>query len=267
MSDTSNELGQPPDPDTPSSDQPDAQGNGELLFGTGRANRKGIGGATSHKNPNCACNACKARRREASAFALSDRAGEGPVEPTQAALGPAIDLVNIKPEPALDQQTQALIEADIVTYPVKNEPGAPRMHILSWVQLRAINPDITLAEAARRIGVGKKYLSGLISKASKEGWLRFNDPLSRLEFQIVPKTIDNLNFYLDAKDKQVTLETAKGTIFKQYQESKGITENHTTVLALKLEMPEDGEIKVVGGHVVGKPKISVEDVTGHETQS
>ena len=246
-----NEPGQPT-PNEPNQ-QSSTERDRELLFGTGRAGRKGIGGATSHKNPNCACNACKARRREASAFALSDRAGERPVK----ALA--------KSAQDLDIQTKAVIEADMVAYPVRNERGAPRMHILNWVQMRAIDPTISVADAAKRIGVSKYYLNGLIARASKEGWLRFDDPLSRLEFQIVPKTIDNLNFYLDAKDKQVTLETAKGTIFKQYQESKGVTESHTTVLALKLEMPEGDDMKIVGGHVVGKPKIQIEDITGNES--
>jgi hypothetical protein len=47
----------------------------------------------------------------------------------------------------------------------------------------------------------------------------------------------------------------KHTVFKQFQESKGISEQPTTVLALKIETVDPANMKVVTGHVVGKPRI------------
>ena len=135
-----------------------------------------------------------------------------------------------------------------------------RGHIAQYLYFRAVEPDITTKEVAERLGISTRVLNRHLLKARKEGWLQFEDPLERIEFEIVPKVIDNLSHFLDQQDKQVTIETAKGTIFKQYQESKGLVENNVTVLALKIEKPMDGEPKVVAGTVVGRGRV-IEDIT------
>lgn len=85
------------------------------------------------------------------------------------------------------------------------------------------------------------------------------DPLARIEYDIIPQTLDNIAFYLSkegGRDKQVTLETAKATIYKQYQESKGISDAPQTVLALKIDMgdPDGPQLKAVAGSIVGAPR-------------
>ena len=214
------------------------------------SNPKGRGGTHFH-NPDCACNPCKARRRTEEALAESTRAG-GTALATQSD-GPA-----------------EVLEADIIIAPPKwkhgqGGPGSKKLGsraiIADWLHLRALEPDITLKEASVKLGMHRTTLSAVINNGVKEGWLRFDDPLSRIEHQIVPKVLDNLNHFLDARDKTVTIETAKGTVFKTYQESKGISQTSNTVLALKIEMPEGmGETKIVTGSVVGKPKVII-DVT------
>lgn len=79
--------------------------------------------------------------------------------------------------------------------------------------------------------------------------------MEQIDHDIIPKTLDNLSDLLDAKDKQATLETAKGTVFPLYRESKGISEGQTA-LALKIEYPDDeGRRKaLVAGVVVGTPR-------------
>lgn len=90
--------------------------------------------------------------------------------------------------------------------------------------------------------------------------MRFEDPLSKLEHEVIPKVVANLSKFLDEGDKTVTIETAKGTIFRQYADSKGISEQPVTVLALKIEQPDEmnGGMKVVAGHVVGKPRVIID---------
>lgn len=128
-----------------------------------------------------------------------------------------------------------------------------RSRVAQYIVIKATNPNITQADIARTIGISVSSLQGYLYKARKEGWITFEDPLNKLEYEIIPKVVENLNHFLDAKDKQVTIETAKGTLFKSYQESKGISDAPKTVLAIKLETPE-GEVQIVSGHIVGKPR-------------
>ena len=134
-----------------------------------------------------------------------------------------------------------------------------RSRVYSWIQMRATEPGIKTAEMARRLGITPGTLNSVIYKARKEGWLVFDDPMSKLEHDIIPQTVDNLKKFVDAGDKTVTIEVAKGTIFKQFQEAKGISDAPVTVLALKIEAPEaGGEVKVMTGQIVGRPR-SLED--------
>lgn len=131
-----------------------------------------------------------------------------------------------------------------------------RGRVAEWIAIRAEEPHLKPREIAERMGIKPQTLTGIISDARKAGWLQFDDPLEKIEHLIVPKVVDNLLEFLEAKDKTVTLETAKGTIFKQYQNSKGISENPTNVLALKIEMPANPNDvpKLAVGQIVGQPK-------------
>lgn len=130
-----------------------------------------------------------------------------------------------------------------------------RSRIADWILLKATEPGITNIEIAKRMGIQTQTLNTLIYKATKAGWLVFDDPLEQIEHQIIPKTLENLNHFLDAKDKQVTIETAKGTVFPMFKESRGLGEAQVTVLSLKIEQPEPStEMRVVTGTVVGRPR-------------
>jgi len=105
------------------------------------------------------------------------------------------------------------------------------------------------------MGLAPKSLNALIGKATKEGWLKFDDPIARINHEIIPKVLDNLNTFLDARDKAVTIETAKGTIFKTYQASEGALEGQQqNVLALKIEMIGSDTAPIISGQVIGKPR-------------
>lgn len=184
-------------------------------------------GADFHRNPNCPCRVCVARRRRAQAIALSVGVGGAEVS----------DALNV----------------DLIV----QEAGTLRARIVKWLQLKQENPDITIDQAAKKIGVDHRTLNSTILKAVEEGWLKFEDPISNIEYQIIPKVVRNLSRLLDEGDKQVTLETAKGTVFKTYQESKGISDAPKTVLALKIEYPEMGTTTMpnMSGQILGSPRV------------
>ncbi len=131
---------------------------------------------------------------------------------------------------------------------------AARERVAQYITFKVAYPDATRAEIAVKMGIALSTLNGYVQLGHKHGLVTFIDPLERIEFELIPKVIDNLSHYLDEKDKTVTIETAKGTIFKQFQESKGILEAPQTVLAIKIEQPDGSAIKMVSGHIVGRPK-------------
>lgn len=139
--------------------------------------------------------------------------------------------------------------------------GSPtaRARIAEWIQIRATEPELSNSDIAKRLGVAPKTLTNTIYKARKEGWLTFDDPLEEVEYGIIPKAVKNLNKFLDEGDRTVTIEVAKGTLFKQFQESKGISEKATNIIAIRLEIPEVGvEGIIASGKVVGTPKSVIE---------
>lgn len=138
---------------------------------------------------------------------------------------------------------------------VDEAPSTLRNRVVEWLKLRAEDPNITKADAARKMGISPRTLQAQISTATQQGWLKHVDPLERIEHEVVPKVLDNLNYYLDQRDKTVTLETAKGTVFKTFQESKGISDAPKTVLALKIELPDHpSEMPIIAGTIVGTPR-------------
>jgi hypothetical protein len=81
------------------------------------------------------------------------------------------------------------------------------------------------------------------------------DPLLRIEHELIPKIVNNLNHFLDEGDRTVTIEAAKGVVFPQYRESKGITETKIAILGLQIQLPESGDMTQVGrGMISGMPK-------------
>lgn len=203
------------------------------------AGKTGTGGTFSHKNPDCKCTPCQARRRKAEAIAVGAGEGRSPMAP-----------------PPTKATTEAQINADfpLIVQGRSAHEVSHRTRVIQWMNFRAQEPDITNLEVARRLGISQRTLTGTLAKAVAEGWLKFDDPLSRLEHEIIPKAIDNLAGLLRDNDKTATLETVKGTSFPAYRESRGISDGPQTVLALKIEAADPTSVKVVTGTVVGRPK-------------
>jgi hypothetical protein len=199
--------------------------------------RRERGGSYGHKDPNCACISCKARRRKEEALALTAGTGGGTLE-------------------VLVTDPEAVLNADFPL--IAQDLTSPRARVAQWITLRAAHPGITNKDIALKLGLQPRTLNAIITRAVKEGWLKVEDPLERVEYELVPRTIDNLKQFLDEGDKQVTIEVAKGTIFQSYKESKGLGDQSQTVLALKIEAPPGLNVKVAMGQIVGAPR-SVED--------
>ena len=194
--------------------------------------RPGKAGGVSLHKPDCKCPVCTSQRRQKEA--LAEPGGGGPIA--------------FPPKPV----RKDALNADLPPIFIEGKTGRDR--ILQFIAIRNAEPNLTHADIARKLGLAPKSLYTLISKATREGWLIFSDPVSRIENEIIPKVVDNLSHYLDLKDKQVTIETAKGTIFKKYAEENGINEIPQTILALKIEKADGPDIKVAIGSIVGKPR-------------
>ena len=213
--------------------------------GTSEIQSAKVSGWRAHKNPNCPCIPCS-RTRNRAQKALNGPAGDG---------GDELDLATrreIRKKRALTQQLPTF---------VSKTTQASRMHVANWVALRSTEPGITTVEIAKRLGLSANWLRTLLTRAHREGWLTFEDPMLDIEHGIIPKVIDNLNHFLDAKDRLVTIETAKNTIYKEYVASRGVSDAPQTILAIKIEpadAPASSAPVVISGEIIGKPR-SVEE--------
>lgn len=126
-----------------------------------------------------------------------------------------------------------------------------------WIALKTANPTMTNAEIAGKLGLAPNTLSSIISRARREGWLSFSNPLDVIEHDIVPRTLENIRTRLDENDKDVTIEAMKGFIVPQWKEARGLQDNRVTVLALKIEMPEGDPSLVPRGTISGTPRLTL----------
>ena len=198
--------------------------------------RAGVGGTFSH-GPLCKCYPCSARRRKQEAIVSGARVG-----------GMLLAAQHV-PEKAITDKNGVK----------KAAPKDIRERVAQFLQLDIAFPSATKAELAEKMGLTAKRLYEIIQKGRETGLIKFVDPIDRIDYELIPKIVENLNYFLDAKDKTVTIEAAKGTIFKAYQDSKGISDSNSMVLALKIEMPEAMDAKILTGHIVGKPKALLEE--------
>lgn len=195
--------------------------------------RKGVGGPATHK-PGCKCRPCAARRRQEEAIAL----GTG-----------STTLAQIETVP---------VDPDALTDSAPTSPSKTRANVATWLKAKIADPgSVTIKGIAEQLGISPRTLHNQIYKGRKEGWLKFDDPIDELRYGMVPKVVENLNLFLDTRDKQVTLEMAKATVLAQYAKEEGTSQVSNTVFALKIELPESfdkvGAAANIKGVIVGKP--------------
>lgn len=129
-----------------------------------------------------------------------------------------------------------------------------RARVAAWLAARTQDPNVTQKEIAERVGVHPRTMERDLQRAHREGWLEFDDQLDRMKYQLVPMVVDNLVEFVREKDRTVTIETAKATIFKIFQDAEGISDTAQTVLALKIEAADPDQTKIITGQIVGRPK-------------
>lgn len=134
--------------------------------------------------------------------------------------------------------------------------NSAKHRVAQWIHMRMLEPGISTAEVARRLGVSPSSLNSQISKGRREGWLRIEDPMLKIEHELIPKIVKNLNVFLDQGDRTVTVEAAKGVLFPSYRDAKGIVENKVAILGLNIQLPETKDLPTDQrrGNIFGAPK-------------
>ena len=111
-------------------------------------------------------------------------------------------------------------------------------------------------QIASSLGLAQKTLSGYVYKASRNGWLDefLDDPKDIVEYKVVHKVIRNLNEMLDSADpltkERVTLDVAKGTLYKKFGEQNS-GQAQTTVVGVKIQIVPGAATEVREGTVQG----------------
>lgn len=111
---------------------------------------------------------------------------------------------------------------------------------LAVIALRS--QGVKMKEISEQLGYSPDTLRQYLSKAGKKGWINlssFNEPEDQLEYVLKHKVVRNVNEFLDGRDKDVTLEAAKGLgMFKTHQVVKGETTAQIGMaLRVQVEMP------------------------------
>ncbi len=126
-----------------------------------------------------------------------------------------------------------------------------------------------LAEISETLGIPKQTIQTYVKRSISAGWFTYKESMDvedQIEYSIPDKVVRNVNEFLDARDKDMTVEAAKGLgIFKQHQAVKvdGAV-NVGMALSVRVEMPplKDGQspIAILPGSVGGTPALEGEVV-------
>lgn len=237
-------------PTDPSQPAPEGAGTTPQHPVNPSANPKSKGGPATHR-PGCGCRPCSSRRRTEEA--LARRAGDDGEPSTLPAKVEA---------PKLEAEL-----SDLPAIPISRM----KQNVAKWLTMKTADPDLTNKEIAEQLGIALRTLNNTLYKARKEGWLQFHDPLDELKYGMIPKVVDNLNLFLDARDRTVTLEAAKATLFREFANKEGIADAPpTTILALKIELPEGysrENLPKPKGVIVARPNFVDAEVVKVESDS
>lgn len=112
--------------------------------------------------------------------------------------------------------------------------------VLAVIAMRA--QGVKMKEIAETLGHPEDVLRQYVSRANRRGWINmssFDNPDDQLEYVLKHKVTRNVNEFLESRDKDVTLEAAKGLgMFKTHQVVKGeTTQQIGFALRVQVEMP------------------------------
>ncbi len=239
-------------------------------------------GVPGHRD-SCKCRKCR-KSRKAARKGITETAlepsgvGTDPVavEPT-----PIVELIpETIPEPVIEPFIEVLpaIVVPAETIPetiddeeqeeVANLPAEAPM-LLKDRTFRSRVAEICLLRAqglnnkqiAERMHLAHSTIKTFITRAKKQGLLRYDNPEARLQHELAPLVVDNIEYFLKTPDREasklkMTIEAAKGLgMFKSHAAHKIEGASQQMAIAIKFEMPEGGPT-YVEGHIVGTPKFT-----------
>lgn len=124
------------------------------------------------------------------------------------------------------------------------------------------------SEIAQMVGLkSAETVRGYLWRAGKNGWLpdEIDNPRDRLDYDLMHKVVRNMGQALDdctdleRRDK-MTLEVAKGTIFKTYDPQQAQAAAPLNVLSINIEMPTGPAPTIREGTTGGAPAFVDADV-------
>lgn len=190
-----------------------------------------------HHKPGCLCPPCK-RAKETESGGAGKRTSKAKTKARAKAIQNPANVVVPPDQP-----------------PVFMEDNSFKARLAQIAAFKAMG--LNLSEIADKLDLSYSTVKNIISKGNKLNLIQYDDPFERFENMLIPKVVDNIEYWLNEKDKKMTIEAAKGAgIFKAHQAIKVEGQAPQTVLALKIEMPEASglESKAIVGHVVGRPR-------------
>lgn len=166
-----------------------------------------------------------------------------------------------KPGPKKGSKVKKLLPEGIPELPQPEFKVSGKKSIAkAWLAFQAAERGISFAEVGRRLGYTGDYIARCVHESIRNGDIIINEPMDRVEFDLIPLALDGLKNLLQAQDPKAIIETAKGTIFPIFKESKGVKEVTSTVLAIDVKLPDGSEnAKLVTGHIVGRPKLVAQE--------
>lgn len=131
----------------------------------------------------------------------------------------------------------------------------------------------TTDEIAADLQITSATIRQYMYVAGKQGWIsrkgsQLPAPEDQIEYQLAHKVVRNLDEMLDSPDPEIrnnaTLETAKGTIFKKFDQSNEQLVPPSMVLAIKIEIPAGAPAEMREGTIGGKPRWIDAEVIAHD---
>jgi hypothetical protein len=122
--------------------------------------------------------------------------------------------------------------------------------------MKAEEPNITNKEIAERLNISVSTLNNCLQLGKKEGWLTFEDPFNKIQYEMIPSNIDKVQSLMDAGDQKTIIEVFKQLTAPAYRESQGINDakGDNMMIAIKIEMPPADQMPVVRGVIIGEAR-------------
>lgn len=110
------------------------------------------------------------------------------------------------------------------------------------------NEDIAAA-----LGIEARSIKGMMWKAGRNGWLDFDEPKNRLEYQILPKALKNLDEAMSSdavlntgmKERNaISLKIVEGTLYPQFA-TQAAPATNATLVGVRVEIVGGGDKSTV----------------------